>query len=297
MPEKQLNLKKVMNPEGKLHDWTDLPAEEIPEYGEIQQMATGGFNPEAARQMVENLEACKGKGKMRVEHKLNQPSNVSLCHTVLQPSNQSGQNAVGKKQSNVGHFGGISSWPAQNGKTFQSSYAEVFKNRRGIFEQGTLFDSRCHKTLDDLNLAVPRVTNFTKELKSVTKPKGSRVQFEDIQGKNENSHIANHYNGKRVSDDSDAVNSDHKSKLTNKTQNTEIINIDTCHAPFWTPLARSRTAPNLVSSHGTKLTSSRNKFEENCLLSQNEQKKVNITLCSLTTLWCFRVIASYFMIR
>merc|ERR1712038_1523843 len=58
-PEKQLNFKKVLNPEGKLHDWTDLPEEEIPE---LQQIATGGLNPEAARQMVENLQACKGRG-------------------------------------------------------------------------------------------------------------------------------------------------------------------------------------------------------------------------------------------
>merc|ERR1712088_1187178 len=58
-PDKPLNLKLVMNPEGKLHDWTDLPEEEIPE---LQQIATGGLNPEAARQMVENLQACKGKG-------------------------------------------------------------------------------------------------------------------------------------------------------------------------------------------------------------------------------------------
>merc|ERR1712038_197103 len=58
-PDKPLNLKLVMNPEGKLHDWTDLPEEEIPE---LQQVATGGMNPEAARQMLENLQACKGKG-------------------------------------------------------------------------------------------------------------------------------------------------------------------------------------------------------------------------------------------
>merc|ERR1711981_374966 len=45
--------------EGKLHDWTDLPEEEIPE---LQQIATGGLNPEAARQIVENLQACKGRG-------------------------------------------------------------------------------------------------------------------------------------------------------------------------------------------------------------------------------------------
>ena len=29
--DKVPNLKLVMNPEGKLHDWTDLPQEELPE--------------------------------------------------------------------------------------------------------------------------------------------------------------------------------------------------------------------------------------------------------------------------
>merc|ERR1712012_721941 len=62
-PDKPLNLKLVMNPEGKLHDWTDLPEEEIPE---LQQIATGGMNPEAARQMLENLQACKGKAASKV---------------------------------------------------------------------------------------------------------------------------------------------------------------------------------------------------------------------------------------
>merc|ERR1719412_2967947 len=57
--DKPLNLKLVLNPAGKVHDWTDLPEEEIPE---LQQIATGGLNPEAARQMVENLQACKGRG-------------------------------------------------------------------------------------------------------------------------------------------------------------------------------------------------------------------------------------------
>ena len=47
-----------MNPEGKLHDWTDLPEEEVPE---MAQVATGG-NPDAAHAMVENLQACKGRG-------------------------------------------------------------------------------------------------------------------------------------------------------------------------------------------------------------------------------------------
>jgi hypothetical protein len=55
-PDKPLNLKLVMNPEGKLHDWTDLPEEEIPE---LQQMTQ---NPEATRQISENLQSCKGRG-------------------------------------------------------------------------------------------------------------------------------------------------------------------------------------------------------------------------------------------
>ena len=57
--DKTPNLKLVMNPEGKLHDWTDLPEEEVPE---LQQIAMGG-NPELAHTVVENLQSCKGKGK------------------------------------------------------------------------------------------------------------------------------------------------------------------------------------------------------------------------------------------
>ena len=41
-----------------MHDWTDLPEEEVPE---MAQVATGG-NPDAAHAMVENLQACKGRG-------------------------------------------------------------------------------------------------------------------------------------------------------------------------------------------------------------------------------------------
>ena len=81
-----------------MHDWTDLPEEEIPE---LQQIATGGLNPEAARQMVENLQACKGRGKTRVEHNLSPPSIVSLY--PVQPSNVSGY-SVAKKEPHVGHF-------------------------------------------------------------------------------------------------------------------------------------------------------------------------------------------------
>ena len=61
--DKVPNLKLVMNPEGKLHDWTDLPEDEVPQ---MAQVAAGTGNPEAAHAMVENLQACKGRGN----HKL-----------------------------------------------------------------------------------------------------------------------------------------------------------------------------------------------------------------------------------
>merc|ERR1719510_1472304 len=112
-------------------------------------------NPEATRQISENLQSCKGRGKMRVaEPKLIQPSNMSV--SPVQPV-LSAAYAPGIKQSRGGTFGGRSSGTsaAESGKSFQSSYAEVFKNRRGIFEQGSLFNPQNHKNLDNLNLAIP----------------------------------------------------------------------------------------------------------------------------------------------
>ena len=268
-----------MNPEGKLHDWTDLPEEEIPE---LQQIATGGHNPEAQRQMVENLQACKGKGKMRVEFEPNEPSNMTVC--PVQPPIHG--YATGNKQSSVGSFGGVSNgWQAQNGKTFQSSYAEVFKNRRGIFEQGRLFESQPHKTLDDLTLAMPRVTSFSKPLKSLSKPKGNRVQFEEIEANDQNCHIANHSSKRALNSsmiDSYAVSANNLKLTNNQTHNKETINnSDTNHVPIWNPLSRSRTDPNLASSPGN-VSSTRNKFGEHILHNTKEQKKVTISYCSFT---------------
>jgi len=57
--DKVPNLKLVMNPEGKVQDWTDLPEDELPE---LQQIASGGPSAEIAQNVVENLQACKGKG-------------------------------------------------------------------------------------------------------------------------------------------------------------------------------------------------------------------------------------------
>ena len=54
------NLKLVMNPEGKCHDWTDLPEHEVPE---MEVMAAGGVSPDTAHHVVQNLQECKGRGE------------------------------------------------------------------------------------------------------------------------------------------------------------------------------------------------------------------------------------------
>lgn len=89
------NLKLVMNPEGKMHDWTDLPDEEVPE---MSQMVMVG-NPEIAKTLVNNLNDCKGRGK--VEH----PQQVS------------------------GHSFKVAA------PSFAGSFRQVFNSRRGMFEQ------------------------------------------------------------------------------------------------------------------------------------------------------------------
>ena len=265
-PDKPLNLKLVMNPEGKLHDWTDLPEEEIPE---LQQVATGGMNPEAARQMLENLQACKGKGKMREKSENLQPSNKNGYQTKSNPPNI---------QSSFGAMT-ASGWPAQNGKTFQSSYAEVFKNRKGIFEQGNAYMPKTFKTMDDLSLPVPKVSSLSKQTKSVTKPKGSRVQFDDNKENDDNDNIANHY-GKRVSESK--ANSDTKSLISknvintnNITNHTETNNPEISHTPMWQPLSRSRTAPDLVSAPKS-FSSIRSFFDDKHNDNTKEKNKVNI---------------------
>ena len=61
--DKTPNLKLVMNPEGKLHDWTDLPEEDVPEMTQIAMVG----NPEIAKTLVTNLNDCKGRGKVSYE--------------------------------------------------------------------------------------------------------------------------------------------------------------------------------------------------------------------------------------
>jgi hypothetical protein len=145
------------------------------------------------------------------------------------------------KQSIVGVFGGVTTGgPVQNGKTFQSSYAEVFKNRRGIFEQGKMFGTQS-QTLDDLNLAMPKVKSFSKPMNSklVNKPKGNRVQFDENQGKADKSyHIANHHNVERDgTSKSEMKNLDQKQSLSrsnnNYTKHTDTTT-NTEHAKYLT---------------------------------------------------------------
>merc|ERR1719273_492241 len=115
------------------------------------------------------------------------------------------------------------------------------------------------QTLDDLNLAMPRVKGFSKPMNSklVNKPKGNRVQFDENQGKTDKSyHIANHHNVERDgTSKSEMKNNDQKQSLSrsnnNSTKNTDTTtNTETCQVPYWQPLSRSRTAPDLNSSNG-----------------------------------------------
>ena len=88
-----------MNPEGKLHDWTDVPEDDLPE---LQQMGVGvgDKSAEMAHNLVENLQACKGRGKIPVAVPLSLKQQPQ--HQVKGP--------------------------------FASSFRQVFDSRRGLFE-------------------------------------------------------------------------------------------------------------------------------------------------------------------
>lgn len=128
--DKTPNLKLVMNPEGKVHDWSDLPDDEVPH---LETMAAGG-NPEAAHAMVENLQACKGRGRVSFAQPKTDHHATSTLNTY--------------PQSNL-HL---------RNRPFQSSFKQVFNDRRGIFEKGhTGFEAKIRtaavETVDDLKLS------------------------------------------------------------------------------------------------------------------------------------------------
>jgi len=109
--DKTPNLKLVMNPEGKLHDWQDLPEEEVPEMDDL--VNTG--NPEVAHtlgMMVQNLNEEKGRGK------------VSFT-------------PIGAQQGAPQQFKATPS--------FAGGFRQVFDTRRGMFEQSVI-GTRPHNT-------------------------------------------------------------------------------------------------------------------------------------------------------
>ena len=104
--DKTPNLKLVMNPEGKLHDWQDLPEEEVPE---ITMVGTN------AHSLVQNLNEEKGRGKVSFT-----PVGAQL------------QSAAPTQQFKVT-------------PSFAGGFRQVFDTRRGMFEQ-SVAGTRPHNT-------------------------------------------------------------------------------------------------------------------------------------------------------
>ena len=96
--DKTPNLKLVMNPEGKLHDWTDMPEEEVPEMAQIAMVG----NPEIAQTLVSGLNDGKGRGKV-YHPQTEKQQESSRVYNVAPPS-------------------------------FAGSFRQVFDSRRGMFE-------------------------------------------------------------------------------------------------------------------------------------------------------------------
>ena len=107
--DKVPNLKLVMNPEGRIHDYNDLPEEEVPD---MDQVAMVG-NPEIAKTLVEGMNNCMGRGKASNPATLTPPATAGLM--------------------------------VNNSKTspsFAGSFRQVFDSRRGMFEKNVADSSR-----------------------------------------------------------------------------------------------------------------------------------------------------------
>ena len=93
-------------------------------------------------------------------------------------------------------------------------------------------------------------------------------------------HIANHHNVERDgTSKSEMKNIDQKQSLSrsnnNSTKNTDTTtNTETCQVPYWQPLSRSRTAPDLNSSNGN-ITSLANKDANSDISCVQTTSKVN----------------------
>ena len=101
--DKVPNLKLVMNPEGRIHDYNDLPEEEVPD---MDQVAMVG-NPEIAKTLVEGMNNCMGRGK------------ASNPATQTSPTKGGAGMVTNSKTS----------------PSFAGSFRHVFDSRRGMFEK------------------------------------------------------------------------------------------------------------------------------------------------------------------
>ena len=115
--DKTPNLKLVMNPEGKLHDWTDLPEEEVPD--ELQVAYQG--NPEIAKTLVEGMNNCKGRGK-------NEGISTYPPTTTIAVTSNAATSTYTKQSP-----------------SFAGSFRQVFDSRRGMFEKKNLADSNSNR--------------------------------------------------------------------------------------------------------------------------------------------------------
>ena len=84
--DKTPNLKLVMNPEGKLHDWNDLPEEEVPD--ELQVAYQG--NPEIAKRSkkVEFSQVFRLPGFCRAPTNTFAKLPINSGHLFMRPSPQ-----------------------------------------------------------------------------------------------------------------------------------------------------------------------------------------------------------------
>ena len=131
--DKTPNLKLVMNPEGKLHDWSDMPEQEVPEMAQIAMVG----NPELAQTLVRNLNEEKGRGK--------------VSFIPVEP------NTLGSQS--------FKATPS-----FAGGFRQVFDTRRGMFEQSvvgtrpnkTQSSSHVHKLARSKTL--PDIPQITEEV-------------------------------------------------------------------------------------------------------------------------------------
>lgn len=134
--DKVPNLKLVMNPEGRIHDYNDLPEEEVPD---MDQVAMVG-NPEIAKTLVEGMNNCMGRGKASNPATLTPPATAGLM--------------------------------VNNSKTspsFAGSFRQVFDSRRGMFEKNVAVRDRFINTTQSSSFNTP-IASSNQLMRSKTLP-------------------------------------------------------------------------------------------------------------------------------